>query len=408
MKNNPLRVLVVSSKYPPEYAGSGFRAHRTYQRLQQRCEMQWRVLCGSTSLSSSGETKYEGVSVYRVPNYFRWLRASPLKSLRVLGRILNFYRQALHTWLHLIKWRCTWDVMHLFGSDPVTASALLWAQIFNRPTIVELVTEMPHPYPYLPFPLKLFFSTKRFKQTQIIVISERLRRLCEEYGIQERVWCRPNPIDESRFFPEPNRKTYYRKVYTPYQDNDVVLLNVGKFIPIKNQIFLVEAMRHLPENYRLLLMGPFTEGGPEYKRDTAYMENIRSRIESYHLSHRVRIQIGFVQMIDHFLKLSDLYLFPSITEGLGTPILESTACSTPVVATEIAGITDRWIEDGVNGFSVTRDPEIFANAIQKAVQIPLATRLAAAERILSVAGYRVIDPQYQNLIQSTVGQTIYA
>ena len=42
-----INVLVVSSKYPPEYAGSGLRAHKTYKRMSGKFGFSYSVLSGS-------------------------------------------------------------------------------------------------------------------------------------------------------------------------------------------------------------------------------------------------------------------------------------------------------------------------------------------------------------------------
>ena len=42
-----MKVLLVSSKYLPEYSGSGLRAHNLYKRLCRKFDIDYDVLCNS-------------------------------------------------------------------------------------------------------------------------------------------------------------------------------------------------------------------------------------------------------------------------------------------------------------------------------------------------------------------------
>jgi glycosyltransferase involved in cell wall biosynthesis len=69
----------------------------------------------------------------------------------------------------------------------------------------------------------------------------------------------------------------------------------------------------------------------------------------------------------------------SVTEGLGTSLLDAMACSRPIVATRAGGIPE-LVDDGVNGFlAPPRDAHALADAIVRALQDPtLRSRMAAA------------------------------
>lgn len=58
----------------------------------------------------------------------------------------------------------------------------------------------------------------------------------------------------------------------------------------------------------------------------------------------------------------DLWLFPSLEEGFGLPILESFSCGTPVLATH-AGAAPQLIRPNINGYLSSANPEAFADVI---------------------------------------------
>ena len=75
------------------------------------------------------------------------------------------------------------------------------------------------------------------------------------------IWCRPNPIDEKKYNYRPEKKEIYRSEYTPFEMNDVILTSVAKFMPLKNQLFLIDVLNELPDQYKLILCGPLVKSG---------------------------------------------------------------------------------------------------------------------------------------------------
>jgi glycosyltransferase involved in cell wall biosynthesis len=76
---------------------------------------------------------------------------------------------------------------------------------------------------------------------------------------------------------------------------------------------------------------------------------------------------GFRTDVLGCLKGFDLFVMSSVTEGLGTSLLDAMACSLPIVATRAGGIPE-IVEDDVNGLLVpVRDAGTLANAIARAL-----------------------------------------
>ncbi len=178
----------------------------------------------------------------------------------------------------------------------------------------------------------------------------------------------------------------------------MVLCYVAKFMPTKNQLFLIEVMRRLPEDFKLLLAGPVVAEGPLYQRDARYFERISSAIQRNSLQRRVTVVPSFVDQPEEYMKLSDVYAFPSTNEGLGTPMLEAIACGIPVVANRIEGITDVWVEDGESGFVTELDPAEFADKVVSAAKIPRETLLRKSREVLDAASTQVIDQHYCEIL----------
>ena len=66
-----MKILVVSSKYQPEYSGSGLRAHNTYKRLSKNFNIKYRVLSNSIMFQGNKKFIYDGVEIFRISPPFR-------------------------------------------------------------------------------------------------------------------------------------------------------------------------------------------------------------------------------------------------------------------------------------------------------------------------------------------------
>lgn len=92
------------------------------------------------------------------------------------------------------------------------------------------------------------------------------------------------------------------------------------------------------------------------------------------------------QEIARIYAACDLWLFTSLHEGFGLPILEAMACGTPVLATR-AGAAPQLI-DGVNGSLLEPDPEAFLSEIRRFAQMsPEAWRTASDAARATAASY---------------------
>lgn len=91
--------------------------------------------------------------------------------------------------------------------------------------------------------------------------------------------------------------------------------------------------------------------------------------------------LGHERNIGDYLAALDLFVFPSLTEGLGSSILEAMQAGVPVVASAAGGIPD-LIEDGVTGLLVPPgDDAALAAAIAEVTDNPdVGQRLVSAAR----------------------------
>lgn len=117
-----------------------------------------------------------------------------------------------------------------------------------------------------------------------------------------------------------------RKLSAPF------ILHVGTLQPRKNIPLLLEAFAHLKRpDLQLVLLG-----GKGWMFDEIYR-----RVETLGLRDQVRFT-GYVPDADlpFWYNAATLFVFPSIYEGFGMPVVEAMACGTPVVAANTSSIPE--------------------------------------------------------------------
>jgi len=133
-----------------------------------------------------------------------------------------------------------------------------------------------------------------------------------------------------------------------------VVGNVAALVPHKGQRHLIEAahlvVQEIPDA-RFIILG---EG--------ELREQLEHLVKEHHLEKHVLLP-GFRTDVLGCIKAFDLFVMSSVTEGLGTSLLDAMACARPIVATRAGGIPE-IVEEGVNGLLVQpRDHTAMAAAI---------------------------------------------
>ena len=397
-----MKVLVVSSKFHPEYSGSGFRAQNTYLRLKKRFPIHFKVLCSSVTFERSKSYVHEGISIQRISRKL-FKKKSNRKVINKICKTINYWIEALPTFWYLFCNKKDIELIHIFGNVNVTSAAVTFAKFFNKPIIAEVVNLVSNPDQSEPRIFSFITGKGYNRQTKLVCISPRLKENCLKAGYsEEQIWCRNNPIDEKKFFPNTESKKKLRIELLPFCESDKVLLHIAKFCDLKNQIFLVRVLKLLPEDYKLVLVGPIVTSGEFYETDKRYFESVKEIITEYDLQNRVFMKTGFIDEPENYINASDVFLFPSKREAFGTPVLEALACAIPCVTNNIPGVFDERISNGNNGYICELNESLWADRITKCNNFSKDKLLSNAKSIREQFSTEVIDSQYYDIMTRLV------
>jgi glycosyltransferase involved in cell wall biosynthesis len=212
------------------------------------------------------------------------------------------------------------------------------------------------------------FSRWKYRQVDcFIAASEAIRQMLVTDGVPaDRTVTVHEGIDVDHVIAAP-AVNVHEAFWLPH--HAPVVGNVAALVPHKGQRYLVDAahlvVQEIPDA-RFIVLG---EG--------ELREHLEKQVREHHLEKHVLLP-GFRTDVLGCIKAFDLFVMSSVTEGLGTSLLDAMACARPIVATRTGGIPE-IVEDGANGLLVPpRDAGSLAAAIVRALKDePLRQRMAA-------------------------------
>ena len=168
----------------------------------------------------------------------------------------------------------------------------------------------------------------KFRQTlreadHVIAISECTKRDILYYGdIDEQKISIVYQSFAPRFSAEVSEEQR-TQVRSAYQLPQRYILNVGSIEARKNILQAVQALPLLPDDVALVMVG----------RHTPYTDQVLQYVREHHLEERVRVLHGVPdEHLPMLYALAESFVYPSVYEGFGIPIIEAISCGLPVVA----------------------------------------------------------------------------
>ncbi|MCX2726755.1 glycosyltransferase family 1 protein [Thermomicrobium sp. 4228-Ro] len=252
-----------------------------------------------------------------------------------------------------IDWRCTrWPterpVVRIAWEQLIAPWVTLDCDVVHGPVnVLPLALAKPgivtvHDLAFLHFPehypvakrwyLRLMTGMSVRRARCVIAVSEHTRRdVVLAYGVApEKVIVIPNGIDADwTRVPESELARWRAERGLPER----FLLFVGTIQPRKNLLTLLRAIRHLPDEVDWPL---YVVGARGWKDSPVYRA-----VRELGLEQRV-VFVGYAppEELRYWYSAATLFVYPSLYEGFGLPVLEAMACGTPVITSDRSSLPE--------------------------------------------------------------------
>ncbi len=335
-------ILIFSISYFPFIGGAEIAVKEITSRIK---DFEFDLITARFDRKLSKYEKIGNVNVYRIG----W------------GLVLDKYFFPLIGFLKALSLekKRKYSLGHAIMASRAGAAAFLF-KLFH-PKIPLLLTLQEGDSPeYMKKRIGIFYPFYRlfFKKVDFIqAISQYLADYAKKMGAVCPIKIVPNGVDLKKFKIQDSVEVENLRQSLKIKKGEKVIITTSRLVEKNALNDLIRALKELPITYRsqvkLLILG---EGWLK-----AYLQEL---VQSLNLQN----QVLFLDHINHkdlpfYLNLSDIFIRPSLSEGLGSSFLEAMACGLPIIATPVGGIPD-FLKDRETGlFCEVRNPKSIAEKI---------------------------------------------
>jgi glycosyltransferase involved in cell wall biosynthesis len=386
MDERAVRILFCNYEYPPLGGGGGVVMAALARELARRHTV---TVLTSRALGLPAMSMDGAVQVIRVPVFFRrelavadfpsMLAYLPMGALRGLS-----LRQP------------GFDVINTHFAVPTGPLGELLSRLYKVPNVLSVhggdlfdpsKRSSPHRHVWLRMPI-----ARLLRQADALVGQSRntLQHVQELYGVQRSAQLIPLGIERPAAAPHAERGAF------GLPDDAFVLVTVGRIVPRKATVRLVQALRASGvKNAHLLIVGDGPDAGA-----------VRAAAAEAGVADRVHL-VGQVpeERKHQALSVADVFVSTSQHEGFGLVFLEAMAFGLPVVCFDHGGQTD-FLVDGETGCLLPlNDLDRFAQSIVRLQDAAVRREMAANNRRL-VEDYFIdkCADRYEQVFEEVVRQ----
>ncbi len=299
------------------------------------------------------------------------------------------------------------DLLHtqLFGADVL---GRIVGRFLKIPVVSNIQSSIYEPgVPYFKSSRQKWIDswTGRWCNEKFIAVSHFVKESVQKklHYKEEDIVVIPNGVDLQNFSPNGSQRELRRSF--GWGEKDVLLICVGKLNPPKGQEYLIGALplvKRCHPNVKLLIVG----SGP---RQEEWMK----------LSRRLGLEgivffLGDRSDVNSLLAMSDIFVFPTLSEGMPFALLEAMAMEKPCIASDIPPIRE-VIEDGKTGLLVRpRQAKSIAEAIlnilnapEQRVEMARRGRAVIVEKFSAESNVRLLETLYKDLLQASLRKNFH-
>lgn len=381
-----MRILFFNYEFPPLGGGAGNASYYLLREYSKTPNIQVDFITSSIDEKRHVLKMGDNVTIHRLP-----IGKNPNNvHYQSQGELLKYVWVAYKFSKELAK-NNQYDLTHSFFSVPCGVISLLLKRKFGIPYVISLRgSDVPGYSERFTALYKVItpIIKKIWKEAYFVIAnSHGLAELARKSKPEKEIGIIPNGIDIEEFFPDSSKK----------EADKFTIICVSRVTPRKGIRFLIQAFNVLSKRYdylRLVIVGDGNE---------------RKSLENLVFSFGLKDKILFTGPVLHekvleYYQKSNVFVLPSLNEGMSNTMLEALACGLPLVATDTGG-TKELVQDGQNGFIVKmKDSKDLIEKIEKfLLDKSLEAKMGKKSRGLATRlDWSVVASEYFGLYEKTV------
>lgn len=375
-----MRILFLNYEYPPLGGGAANATAYILEEFSKIDDLEVELVTSSTDDQYHCDCINNRVRIHRLPigKNAQTLHFQSVKDLIV-------YTWKSWRFSRLLLKQKSFDITQAFFTVPCGLVAWQLKREFGTPYVVSLrgsdVPGYSDRFAFLYIFLRPVVRVIWHRAKSIIANSKGLKDLTLQTDRRHTIEVIPNGVDVEHFVPRTD---------APTSSDAVIHLTLGasRLTDRKGIKYLIEAI-HLLRNECQFSLEIIGDG------------NAKKRLERLVTEYALESSITFVGRIPRedtlaYYQRADIFVLPSLNEGMSNAMLEALACGLPMVTTRTGG-AEELVIDGDNGFLVEqRDAQDLARALRiLATDAVLRARMGEKSRLLAVSmSWECIASQY--------------
>ena len=291
------------------------------------------------------EAQTKGVKIVNIPFLLRQI--NPVYDLLALFSL----------YLLLIKERPT--IVHTH-----TSKAGLLGRLAAKLARIPIIIHTPHGHVFFgyfgPFKTKIFIILERLASRitdKIVALTDREKEDNVMFRIAKEdrfaVICSGVKLEKFKELGLNEKQNFKKELGIP--ENSLIVGTVGRLVPVKGPEFMIKAAKYIISIYPRTFFIFTGDGYPK--------QDLEKKAFELGLKENI-IFLGWRDDAAKIISVYDVFVLPSLNEGMGRVLVEAMAFGKPIVASNIGGIPD-LVTHGKNGFLVPpKNPRELAKYIQ--------------------------------------------
>ncbi|MDL1969668.1 MAG: glycosyltransferase family 4 protein [Candidatus Desulfofervidaceae bacterium] len=185
-----------------------------------------------------------------------------------------------------------------------------------------------------------WLEKKCLKNSKMIIVNSKMVKKDYEYFYGKELSAKCivcyNGVNLEKFSPVGEEQKFHLRAELGIPDGKIILF-AGSGFERKGLIFLIKAMKLLPEDFKLVVLGK-----------DKHLKHFQKLVYKLSLEKKI-LFLGVRKDIVRFYQMADVFVLPTIYDPFANVCLEAMACGLPVITTAANGVAE-VIEQEKDGF----------------------------------------------------------